>query len=63
MQVTRLYPSQAAGGQKKDVVQVELSPDEAEALRWFLVGGRHHQAIKVADDLARRLVPAHRDDA
>ena len=62
MQVHRVHPSQAAGGQKKDIVQVELSPTEAEDLRWFLVGSKHDRAIKVADAMARNLLAALKDD-
>jgi hypothetical protein len=52
-----VFPSQAAAGDKRDLVQVDLSPEEAETLRWYLVGGRHDKAIKIADTLARKLVP------
>ena len=32
MQVTRVIPSQAAGGDKRDIVQLDLSPKDAQRL-------------------------------
>lgn len=65
MQVNRLYPSQAAGGEKKDCIQVEMSVKDAAALERFLREGPGRcgpEAMRVTYHLAQAMSAASEAD-